>query len=341
MKFEYCINDFIYETSWIDSVQRESIFDSKLQNGWKAAMEHGAFKYKLNIQQSKILEGQFSFLAQLNTDRALKRRTPEEITSLTQPFDHNKFNFTKIEENEILFELKRKCDTSTNGHFVIINESPLEFGHCLLTPSLLSCLPQVATQDSLQLAVEVVLLSANPAFRAGFNSLCGYASVNHLHYHGYYLRHSMLLEHIPVQHLSGPCFILEDYPAKGFVFQLPSNKCPGTLARDVFRLTHFLQCNNIAHNIYITRGTDFSSSNKNCKTLNTVRVYVWARKSSSGAKQSDAFNPAICELFGHLSIKTEAAYWSLTEDQVVEMLSDICESPFGQIKDAVRELFRD
>ncbi|XP_049840090.1 GDP-D-glucose phosphorylase 1 [Schistocerca gregaria] len=342
MKYEYCKTDFIYETSRSDSsVQSGSVFDSALQNTWKAALERGVFRYVLNIQHSKILEGKFSFVAQLNTDRALKRRAPEEITSLTQPFDHDRFNFTKIDETEILFELRRKCDTSTNRHCVIINESPLEFGHCLLLPSRLNCLPQIATQHSLQLAIEVMLLSSNPAFRVGFNSLCGYASVNHLHYHGYYLNYSMLLEHISVQHLSGPCFILVNYPAKGFVFQLPSDKRPETLARDVFKLTNFLVCNNVAHNIYITRGTDFSSSHTNSKICNTVRVYVWARKSSSGAKQNDAFNPAICELFGHLSVKTEAAYWSLTEEQVVEVLSDVCEGTFGQVTDSVKELFED
>jgi len=30
----------------------------------------------------------------------------------------------------------------------------------------------------------------------GFNGLCAFASVNHLHYHLYYLQHRMLLEHV-------------------------------------------------------------------------------------------------------------------------------------------------
>lgn len=33
-------------------------------------------------------------------------------------------------------------------------------------------------------------------FRVAFNSLCAHASVNHLHWHLYHLRHEMLLEYI-------------------------------------------------------------------------------------------------------------------------------------------------
>ncbi len=32
-------------------------------------------------------------------------------------------------------------------------------------------------------------------FRLGFNSLCAYASVNHLHFHAYYLENELLVEH--------------------------------------------------------------------------------------------------------------------------------------------------
>ena len=32
------------------------------------------------------------------------------------------------------------------------------------------------------------------AFRIGFNSLCAFASVNHLHYHGYYVNRELPCE---------------------------------------------------------------------------------------------------------------------------------------------------
>lgn len=48
----------------------------------------------------------FSYIYfQLNTDRNVKRRIPQSISSLTQPFDREKFNFTKIPPEEILFDI--------------------------------------------------------------------------------------------------------------------------------------------------------------------------------------------------------------------------------------------
>lgn len=38
----------------------------------------------------------------------------------------------------------------------------------------------------------MVLLSGVKNFKAAFNSLCAYASVNHLHWHLYYLQHHQL-----------------------------------------------------------------------------------------------------------------------------------------------------
>lgn len=66
---------------------------------------------------------------------------------LQQPFNKDKFNFTKInEEKEGVFELKRLDSDalkSSARNLIIINVSPLEFGACLLVPKLEDCLPQV------------------------------------------------------------------------------------------------------------------------------------------------------------------------------------------------------
>lgn len=43
---------------------------------------------------------------QLNIQRAKERRKPEFIESLQQPFDPNRFNFTKVKSGEIIGTLK-------------------------------------------------------------------------------------------------------------------------------------------------------------------------------------------------------------------------------------------
>lgn len=332
----YCENDFIYDTQWGSVEQNVNKFDSRLQSRWKNALENGYFRYCLNIAHSRILPGKYSFLVQLNVDRYAKRRAPEEITCISQPFDATKFNFTKVKDLEYLFEIRNTSAANSSGHFLIINVSPLEYGHSLLVPSLHSCLPQIITLESLQLLIEVLLLSKSPALRAGFNGLCAFASVNHLHYHLYYLQQRMLLEHIAVEHLSGPCYQLLNYPAPGFAFQLPENRSVASLSRTVYHLTSYLQDANIPHNLYVTRGSKFNSSDD---VYNTVRVYIWARKPSGAITNLGAFNPALCELFGHFVIKTEAEYWKATEEEFSAVLADICQESFTNVRENIRQLF--
>ena len=87
------------------------------------------------------------------------------------------------------------ADCATHGitrpeasDLILINVSPIDFGHCLLVPSVEECLPQVLTERSVCLALKMTLLSGCSTFKVAFNSLCAYASVNHLHWHLYYLR---------------------------------------------------------------------------------------------------------------------------------------------------------
>jgi len=47
---------------------------------------------------------------QLNSQRAVERRTPQDIKSVQMSFDSSKFNFTQVKQDEILFELKANCD---------------------------------------------------------------------------------------------------------------------------------------------------------------------------------------------------------------------------------------
>merc|ERR1719186_225034 len=59
--------------------------------------------------ESRIMQGRFSFLAQLQTNRASLRRQPQSMNNLRQPFDHSQFNFTKIKEDkELIFKLHNK-----------------------------------------------------------------------------------------------------------------------------------------------------------------------------------------------------------------------------------------
>ena len=106
------------------------------------------------------------------------------MASVRQPFDPEKFNFTKVElAKELVFETQQDSED-----ICIINVSPIEFGHCLFLPHIQRCLPQALTKQAIESALKLMLLSRSKAMKMGFNSLCAYASVNHLHWHLYYLQ---------------------------------------------------------------------------------------------------------------------------------------------------------
>ena len=61
-------------------------------------------------------------------------------------------------QEQILFEL-RETSRGKENNMVIVNVSPIAYGHVLLVPKLKVCQHQVFTEESLQFAIEVVALS--------------------------------------------------------------------------------------------------------------------------------------------------------------------------------------
>ncbi|XP_023566194.1 GDP-D-glucose phosphorylase 1 isoform X2 [Octodon degus] len=311
-----------------------SRFDSALCSAWRQRMELGLFRYCLGELQTQVLPGAVGFVAQLNVERGVQRRCPQNIKSVRQAFDPEQFNFNKIRPGEVLFRLHQEPDTHSalpQDILVVINVSPLEWGHVLLVPEPAQQLPQRLLPGVLRAGLEAVLLSSHPGFRVGFNSLGGLASVNHLHLHGYYLAHRLPVEGAPSQPLDpgGHLHLLQTLPAPGFLFYTsgPGPDLEAVISR-VCRATDYLTDQEIAHNLFVTRGAPPGKASP-CSALTGVRVILWARKSSFGIKEGEAFNVALCELAGHLPVKTAQDFSSLTEAAAVALIQD-CLLPPGQ-----------
>ncbi|XP_036590616.1 GDP-D-glucose phosphorylase 1 [Trichosurus vulpecula] len=323
-----------------------SRFDRTLQSSWKQRMEQGLFRYCLGELQTQILPGPLGFVAQLNVERGVQRRCPQNVQSVRQAFDPQQFNFNKIHPREILFRLCRGPGFPKAFQFneilVIINVSPLEWGHVLFVPEPTQGLPQILMQDPLQFGVEAVMLSTHPGFRVGFNSLGGLASVNHLHLHGYYLAHKLPVETAPSQPLDpkGHIHLLRGLPAPGFLFYVdePGPKLEAVVDR-VCLVTNYLIDQEIAHNLFVTRGAPPGTSPSSL-AYTGVRVILWARKSSFGIKEGEAFNVALCELAGHLPVKTSQDFESLTEASALNLIrqSLLPSSQFLQLQEELVSL---
>ncbi|XP_070179713.1 GDP-D-glucose phosphorylase 1-like isoform X2 [Littorina saxatilis] len=204
-------------------------------------------------------------------------------------------------------------------HALVINVSPMEYGHCLLLPQVDRCLPQIVTETSIKVALEMLLLSKHRGYRLGFNSLCAFASVNHLHFHAFYLEHELVVEYCPVTHLAGDLYEINTMPVPGFGFQLHGSTVE-EVSRQVHQVSSYFQEADIAHNLFICRGTVFGETRQSTKT--TVRVYIWPRRKFVGTKSAEEFNVASIELGGHLPIRELDGYHSLTEEAVDAIIAD-------------------
>lgn len=305
-----------------------SRFDTALRSAWKQRMELGLFRYCLGELQTQTLPGAVGFVAQLNVERGTQRRRPQNIRSMRQPFDSEQFNFNKIQPGEVLFRLRQEPGlpgvVQQEDILVVINVSPLEWGHVLLVPDPAQGLPQRLLPGALRAGLEAVLLSAHPGFRVGFNSLGGLASVNHLHLHGYYLDHRLPVEGAPSETLDpgGHLHLLQAVPAPGFLFYTsgPGRDLEALVSR-VCQATDYLTDHEIAHNLFVTRGAPPGKASPS-SALMGVRVILWARKSSFGIKEGEAFSVALCELAGHLPVKTSQDFSSLTEAAALDVIQD-------------------
>ncbi|XP_060116335.1 GDP-D-glucose phosphorylase 1 [Heteronotia binoei] len=298
-----------------------SPFDRALQRGWEERLARGLFRYRLGELQTRRLPGPLGLVAQLNVPRGSERRRPQEVRSVRQSFDPAQFNFTHIRPGEVLFALQRVAAASSSRVLVAINVSPLEFGHVLLLPEPSLGLPQVLSAEALRAGLEALLLSGQPGFRVGFNSLGAFASVNHLHLHAYYLPWQLPVEEAPARPLrpEAGLYVLErGVPAPGLLFYSPAGRPPGPLARRVCRLTDHLARGDVAHNLFATRGAAPEGGPPGARP--GLRVLLWPRQASFGAKQEAAFNVALCELAGHLPVKTAQDFHALSEAAALRLI---------------------
>jgi GDP-L-galactose phosphorylase len=81
------------------------IFSVSLQ--WENRMAQGLFRYDVIACETKVIPGNLGLVAQLNEGHHLKKRPTEFcVDRVLQPFDPAKFNFTKVGQEEVLFQFE-------------------------------------------------------------------------------------------------------------------------------------------------------------------------------------------------------------------------------------------
>nr|POE86338.1 gdp-l-galactose phosphorylase 1 [Quercus suber] len=100
-----------------------AFLDSLLLGEWEDRVQRGLFRYDVTACETKVIPGQHGFIAQLNEGRHLKKRPTEfRVDKVLQPFDGNKFNFTKVGQEEVLFQF----EASEDGEVQFFPNAPVD-----------------------------------------------------------------------------------------------------------------------------------------------------------------------------------------------------------------------
>lgn len=353
-RLTYTTKDFFLSTTSMHGEDLTSRLDILLPRKWMAAKVAGAFIYSVDNVETKILPGKYGIVSQINVNRKLMRRKPENVVDIQQPFNPDKFNFTKIQNKEILMNLQFLSEEPKEDSVLkrnvkeasvileatlIINNAPICHTHSLLVPFLEKCQPQVLNHEGLTTAIHTVLLSKSTDLRIAFNSLGGFASVNHLHFHLYYFPYTLYTETAECERLAGPCYIFKDHFAPGFVFQL-ENGDVDQLASSVMAVVNVFLKEKVAHNLFITRGTPLETIHTKGGMYSTVRVVLWARDFAYGAKDVSLFATAVCELAGHVPIYSLDQWDTLSENDLLPLITSVCRDDYEAILPKVTDVFQ-
>jgi GDP-L-galactose phosphorylase len=328
---DHCVPDIVEDSDV--SPQENYFLDELLLAQWEDRMARGLFRYDVTACETKMLPGDYGFIAQLNEGRHLQKRPTEfRVDQVLQPFDPMKFNFMKIGQEEVLFqfmpndndmsEYYEKATVSSSLNVVAINVSPIEYGHILLVPRVLDRLPQRIDQESFLLALYMAVEANNPYFRLGYNSLGAFATINHLHFQAYYLAAPFPIERAPATRVSYgrkksgvKVYELTKFPVRGLVFEMCNSMVDLSIA--VANACIYLQNENIPYNVLITdRGS---------------RVFLlpqcFAERQARGEVDEDILetqvNPAVWEISGHIVLKRRKDYDLATEDYAWRLLAEI------------------
>jgi len=340
---EYPVLEYTYRVL-SDEVLSETVgLDKVVLERWDRFMEEGNFRYNTDNIKERVVKGQLGYLVQSQLERARLRRTPQSMLSISQAFDEEKFNFNKIDESkELVCQLVNNDRKVKHRDILIINVSPVDRGHCLLVPEVEAGQQQVLTVHSITLALEVMMLSVSPHIKLAFNSLCAYASVNHLHWHLYYQPTTLSVQTLPLSVWPGtPYYTFTDqaYPALGWVWLLNTKQINkekvDKLAGQVAKLTRWLTEMEVAHNVVLTRGAGIEGG----PTYDHVRVLVWARESVIGAKDPGQFVIAALELTGQILVYETEKYNNIVEEEIVEAQKKATVAVFSNLRFEVQKLY--
>eukprot|EP01018_Ginkgo_biloba_P015022 Gb_38253 [translate_table: standard] len=234
----------------------------------------------------------------------------------------SKFNFTKVGREEVLFRFEESEEAKVqyiekglvldSSNVIVINVSPIEYGHALLVSCVLDGLPQSIDHDSFLLSLHMTAEAGNTSFRLGYNSLGAFVTINHLHFQAYYMALQCPVERAPSKRVPWKfektgvkIFELCDCPMRGIVFE--GGNTLEDLSIVVANSCVCLQVNNIPYNVLIA----------DCGKRIFLFPRCYAERQVLGEVSQEIIdtqiNPAVWEISGHMVLKSKQDYEMASE----------------------------
>lgn len=339
---------------------KDSPFDKQLLDGFSRILQAGdVMRTSPSAIQRRTVDGLLGILVQFSPEHfGKKRKRGGHCQQVRGSVDPEAFNFTKVAEAEEIAGLAALPPGHPAGDgwtTVLANVSPLATGHVLLIPNCDQVLPQVLTEELVLCGLHLLQQSMRHDFRLVFNSLMGFASVNHFHFHGLYLNYFGLpdnkfpIEKVERSVIAGSTtegrsaielLVETQWLCRGFVVTSGCKK--GTqgprpaadidaLAKLTFRLVWELQRRNIPHNVMISppterrikRPTQNLAHEEEAKpSALSPEVYVLPRIPEDKLRDAAGFNAAVCEMSGVIVAHSEEAYSNVTEESLKDIFGN-------------------
>lgn len=333
----------------------DGLLQQTIMHLWEMSAQEGVLNYDITSYPRKFIPGVVKFVALLNEGRVKKKRKSEfRADKVVQSFDARKFNFEKVVLQEVLFEfqlsetddaphLEGEGIVSNSPNLVMLNVNPIETGHILLVPRVLDRLPQIIIPKALFLGLRFASAVGNSYFRLNYNSFGAFASVNHLHFQGYFLMAPYPIERAPTHELkrlnltSVLISELRSYPVRGWVFEMTSSfdESVKGMVQALSIVCARLQDENIPFNMVIS----------DCGARVIVCPQQFGEKMAKDLIPQDMKEteviPAVSEIAGHFITKHKSDYETLTQKRIFALLAEASLSveQFSELTEQILSLF--
>ncbi|KAK8803689.1 hypothetical protein WA158_001383 [Blastocystis sp. Blastoise] len=310
----------------------------------------GLYRALPELIQRRKVDGHYHFILQFHASWESTKRSVFNVSpSMTDPFNPNCFSFDKAKHNEILCKILYKdgvCtafskDDSVEGDLVFytyINVSPVSAGQHVFVPNPSKHYPQIYTPSFQEPILCIFDLFQADDYAIFFNSLAGWASVNHQHWHGLNLTAFSQYDHrLPVQFQPKSLFLsnnkidvytIEDWICHTIVFENTLGK-PNrhAFAQLLIQFIEPLYKENIPFNIMIN-----NHGNSVYLFLRTPQITV----------EDIGYKAAFAELSGMIIVRKEEAFQTLDEQTILQKSAvfKISQEKWNTIATIYRNLFK-